>query len=329
MVTLKEVETVPHPTLPLNPSSLPRKKSGFNLSGLKKSLRKSSSFASFRRSFNSSGHLGYGIEGTSGHGLGLSGHGGVSSAAERHLRASCDDDPKSTTADMAMIVSDVNDTWELNSNVTSKSKKSTKSNTGTVVSGTASSDKRSNAYTKERSETSPYGGYIGDVSSTLLDKKEFLPCENDDESSCEMFYVSIDSAEDSQSCASSGFPSPNNVFQEVFDFEPDKKLNSDSLIAKLSAKPSAEELGNVAAALISEVIQEASIVDRRNFAAIPRFNKTDVLIGKHLGKGTFSDVFEVIATLVDNQLTKSQLLGQAKNDLDQHIQAKFGEDNPK
>ena len=84
-------------------------------------------------------------------------------------------------------------------------------------------------------------------------------------------------------------------------------------------------LCNIAAAHVNEVIQEQSLDDRRKFAAIPHFTKMDVMIGTHLGKGSFSDVFEVSITIVDDQSTTTQLFGAFKSELDQRILSKFGD----
>jgi serine/threonine protein kinase len=123
--------------------------------------------------------------------------------------------------------------------------------------------------------------------------------------------------------------SSDAVFQDVFN-ELDKNLNSEALLAKLSEDPSLEELFQVAAVRVREIIEGVSIEDRLNFAAIPHFSKTDVLIGKHLGKGTFSDVFEVTAmtaTIEEDLSITRKMLEQAKNDLDRLIQANVGDNS--
>jgi len=120
----------------------------------------------------------------------------------------------------------------------------------------------------------------------------------------------------------SSIASSSDAFTDLCN-ELDENYNSEALMAKLGDEPTEAELCIVAAARVTEVIQEQSIVDRTNFEAIPQYSKTDLFIGRHLGKGTFSDVFEVTLTIVENQSTTPHLLGQAMNELDQRIQAKF------
>ncbi len=120
----------------------------------------------------------------------------------------------------------------------------------------------------------------------------------------------------------SSIASSSDAFTDLCN-ELDENYNSEALMAKLGDEPTEAELCIVAAARVTEVIQEQSIVDRTNFEAIPQYPKTDLCIGRHLGKGTFSDVFEVTLTIVENQSTTPHLLGQAMNELDQRIQAKF------
>jgi serine/threonine protein kinase len=324
---------------------------------------------SFRSSGTSIGRSGHGLGlarsghgiGRSGHGLSRSGHGGISSAAERHLRGSSDRltdlDPNTTTADIARMVSDEYDAWEAKSGNSKSSKKSDKSNT----SNTSSRLGNLRSYRKKPSQfanhSSHPSGYTSGLSSSLLDKNAPLPSNsehNDSLSENNFFYApanvtkksinnrpSIGEISESSEVndeegseydshhRSSSIASSHDVMMDMFNSELDSNFNSEALIAKLGDKPSPEELYNVAAVRVNEVIQEASQADRLNFAAIPHFTKTDVLIGKHLGKGSFSDVFEVIATITEDQSNTSQSLKMFNSELDQRMKAKFGGDKAK
>jgi len=103
--------------------------------------------------------------------------------------------------------------------------------------------------------------------------------------------------------------------------ELDERYESEALLERLGDKPSEAELSNITTTRVNEVIQEQSMADRRKFAAIPRYTKTDVIIGKHLGKGSFSDVFEVTVTIEEGE---SELGEFTSLELNNRIQAKFG-----
>ena len=62
---------------------------------------------------------------------------------------------------------------------------------------------------------------------------------------------------------------------------------------------------------------EASVLDRSKLDSIPTFSRSEVTIGKFLGKGSFSDVFEVSINLpaFGNSMT-TQLLMKGTSDLD-------------
>ncbi|KAK1738155.1 MAP3K-like serine/threonine kinase [Skeletonema marinoi] len=103
--------------------------------------------------------------------------------------------------------------------------------------------------------------------------------------------------------------------------ELDERYESEALLERLGDKPSEAELSNITTTRVNEVIQEQSMADRRKFAAIPRYTKTDVIIGKHLGKGSFSDVFEVTVTIEESESKLGEFTSLELND---RIQAKFG-----
>lgn len=403
MVVLEDqVACDPPMPLKLKPSgesdeNLTKKKKGM-MSNLRASLRRSTSSArsnndstsprnSFRSSNTSIGRSGHNLA-RSGHGIGRSGHGltrcetsgsrgslhlsghaGISSAAERHLRGSTDPaldlDPNTTTADIARMVSDEYDAWEAKSSNSAKSssKKSAKSNTSNTSSSRLGNLR---SYRKKPSQfanhSSHPSGYTSGLSSSLLDKDAPLPSNsehNDSLSENNFFYApatgatkksinnrpsigeideiisessEVNDEEGSEYDShhrSSSIASSHDIMMDIFNSELDSNFNSEALIAKLGDEPTPEELFNVAAVRVNEVIQDASHADRLNFAAIPHFTKTDVHIGKHLGKGSFSDVFEVTATITEDQSTTSQSLRMFNSELDQRMKAKFGGDTAK
>ena len=103
--------------------------------------------------------------------------------------------------------------------------------------------------------------------------------------------------------------------------ELDERYESEALLERLGDKPSEAELTNITTTRVNEVVQEQSMADRRKFAAIPRYTKTELIIGKHLGKGSFSDVFEVTVTVEESESKLGEFTSLELND---RIQAKFG-----
>ena len=86
-------------------------------------------------------------------------------------------------------------------------------------------------------------------------------------------------------------------------------MDSKTMIDNLAEDqdPTPDELDGIAALRAKEYIDEclslstdvsamSSFVDRALWESIPQYTKLDLIIGQHLGKGTFSDVFEVIDT---------------------------------
>jgi len=109
-------------------------------------------------------------------------------------------------------------------------------------------------------------------------------------------------------------------------------VDSKTMLENLGSSPSQHELANIAAVRAKEYIEEClsadvSVLDRKKWEDIPQFTKMDLVVGTHLGKGSFSDVFEVFATVVENEAPSIQSLGSDRADLDKLLVAKFGEDN--
>ena len=108
-------------------------------------------------------------------------------------------------------------------------------------------------------------------------------------------------------------------------------VDSKTMLENLGSSPSQHELANIAAVRAKEYIEEClsadvSVLDRKKWEDIPQFTKMDLVVGTHLGKGSFSDVFEVFATVVENEAPTIQSLGSDRADLDKLLVAKFGED---
>ncbi|KAL7549676.1 hypothetical protein ACHAWF_012939, partial [Thalassiosira exigua] len=81
---------------------------------------------------------------------------------------------------------------------------------------------------------------------------------------------------------------------------------------------------------------QAEALDRDGWDRIPRYAKSVVLVGRFLGKGTFSDVFEVLVTAKEEDLkwrryhqrfsaaSEGDEDDESKDELDTEIEAKFG-----
>lgn len=78
------------------------------------------------------------------------------------------------------------------------------------------------------------------------------------------------------------------------------ELDSVTLLQHIGANPTEGELARVAWKRAQESITGcfsvagSGILDRSKFDQIPCYTKSELLIGQHLGKGSFSDVFEVM-----------------------------------
>ncbi|KAL7545739.1 hypothetical protein ACHAWF_012912 [Thalassiosira exigua] len=71
------------------------------------------------------------------------------------------------------------------------------------------------------------------------------------------------------------------------------------MLESLGDDPSDRELDQVAAVRAAECIEE---LDREAWDRIPQYAKSDLLVGQFLGKGSFSDVFEVMATEKEDEI---------------------------
>ena len=111
-------------------------------------------------------------------------------------------------------------------------------------------------------------------------------------------------------------------------------MDSKTMLESLGDDPSSDELANIAALRANEYIVEclstevpSGSVDLEIWESITEFTKMDLIVGRHLGKGTFADVFEVIASIVeDDEPPTRQSLDLDSVDLDRLIKAKFPSD---
>ena len=108
-------------------------------------------------------------------------------------------------------------------------------------------------------------------------------------------------------------------------------LDSKSILEGLGDSPSQHELANIAAIRANEYIDEllttdVSVIDRKKWENIPKYTKMDLVVGKFLGKGSFSDVFEVFATIAVSNAPTIASLGSDRADLDKLLEERFGLD---
>ncbi|KAL3805957.1 hypothetical protein ACHAW5_002493 [Stephanodiscus triporus] len=96
-------------------------------------------------------------------------------------------------------------------------------------------------------------------------------------------------------------------------------IDSSDLLESHDDTSSFDELAYVEEYLSTSV----SLLDRKKLDSIQQYNKMDLIVGKHLGKGTFSDVFEVSATVVKEVIPTLESLSSDRADMDKLIDAKF------
>ena len=103
-------------------------------------------------------------------------------------------------------------------------------------------------------------------------------------------------------------------------------LDSNALLAKLGPSPTAEQIASLAATKAQEYIvecfgDESTKLCKEQFDAIPRYVKSDLLIGQFLGKGSFSDAFEVTLNVAKKKEPKRGGFDGAGCDGDQDLDA--------
>jgi serine/threonine protein kinase len=92
-----------------------------------------------------------------------------------------------------------------------------------------------------------------------------------------------------------------------------------AMVESLGDTPLSDEVAYIEECLSTHV----SVTDRKKWDGIPQFRKMDLVVGKHLGKGSFSDAFEVVATVVNEETSTLESLGADRADLDKLMEAKF------
>jgi len=107
------------------------------------------------------------------------------------------------------------------------------------------------------------------------------------------------------------------------DIKTNPLKDSVAMLQSLGDSPSSHELDKIAALRAKENIDECLPSKyREKWDSIPHFSKADLAVGQFLGKGTFSDVFEVFATVVEETPTLESL-GTDKDDMNKLLDAKF------
>eukprot|EP00571_Detonula_confervacea_P015159 CAMPEP_0172308210 /NCGR_PEP_ID=MMETSP1058-20130122/8881_1 /TAXON_ID=83371 /ORGANISM="Detonula confervacea, Strain CCMP 353" /LENGTH=449 /DNA_ID=CAMNT_0013020577 /DNA_START=208 /DNA_END=1553 /DNA_ORIENTATION=+ len=111
-------------------------------------------------------------------------------------------------------------------------------------------------------------------------------------------------------------------------------LDSKSMLAKLGPSPTSDDLANVAAvrakAYINECLfkskESSGTLDHEKWESIPQYLKSDLIVKKHLGNGSFSDAFEVsVMVAIEDDTKDAKIFSDASNtdDLDRRLEAKF------
>ena len=123
----------------------------------------------------------------------------------------------------------------------------------------------------------------------------------------------------SSTCGESVIESSNDL-----DFRLEKVMNSIAMLSSLGDSPSSHQLDNIAAIRAEEYIKEFPWLEREKWNSTPQFTKADLVVGQFLGKGTFSDVFEVFATATEEEQATLESLDEDRAYLEKLIKTKFG-----
>lgn len=133
-----------------------------------------------------------------------------------------------------------------------------------------------------------------------------------------------------QSSDISSFTSAGSFLHNELDLEEPHSMDSKALLESLGDSPSSQQLANIAAVRAKEYIEEClsanvCVLNREQWESIPEYTKTDLLVGQHLGKGTFSDAFEVIVSVTEEEenVPTVESLGEDMLDLDLMMERKF------
>jgi serine/threonine protein kinase len=111
----------------------------------------------------------------------------------------------------------------------------------------------------------------------------------------------------------------------------DTMMDSMTTLESLGDDPSTEDLESVMSLRVEEYITtDISSYDYELWNSIPQYRKTDLCFGRHLGKGSFSDIFEVTAAVVESDRSFRKVKDDLKNltdDLGRLVDAKFPSSN--
>ena len=106
-----------------------------------------------------------------------------------------------------------------------------------------------------------------------------------------------------------------------------KVLDTKTLLKSLGPNPTEESLALIAATRAREYLEECfsaeiSSLDREKLNRIPQYSKSELVIATYLGKGSYSDAFEVIATVKEDPLGISVgIVAEDSKDLDMKLKA--------
>jgi hypothetical protein len=85
------------------------------------------------------------------------------------------------------------------------------------------------------------------------------------------------------------------------DKHADTLMDSMTTLESLGDDPSTHDLESVMSLRAEEYLTtDISSYDYELWNSIPQYRKTDLCFGRHLGKGSFSDIFEVTAAVVES-----------------------------
>mmetsp|Transcript_5355 Transcript_5355/g.10989 ORF Transcript_5355/g.10989 Transcript_5355/m.10989 type:complete len:588 (+) Transcript_5355:95-1858(+) len=136
--------------------------------------------------------------------------------------------------------------------------------------------------------------------------------------SCES---SSESNEDDTANIDSKDESFDQSTSSVHNFSPIVSL--ESVLEDLGRNPSPEKLARVAGQRAKDQIENCLSGKNGNplscpekFRAVPEYFKSDLIIGKFLGKGTFSDAFEITLVMEDDKPITSESLSNDADDLE-------------
>jgi hypothetical protein len=107
------------------------------------------------------------------------------------------------------------------------------------------------------------------------------------------------------------------------DIKMNPLMDSGAMLLSLGDSPLTHELDKITAVHAKEFAKEFFLSkNREKRDSIPQFLKVDLVVGQFLGKGSFSEVFEVFAMVAKDTLTLESL-GADRDNLNKILDAKF------